>query len=79
MNDFKLVDSVLIVREGDILGKAVAQELGGMDDKDLTESFLQQMSVDYQAPKQKNRTKVIEDPADEGSNKLVPDGQDSIL
>ena len=63
-----IIQSIITVKPDVVLEKAIAAEVGGMDDKDLTESFLNQMSVQYQPTHVKKTTKVVEDLSDEGND-----------
>ncbi len=58
----KIHASELHVKEDESLSKAVAQEITGTDDKDLEESFLSELSVDYPHTPKKKKTTITEDP-----------------
>lgn len=67
-----IVETILNVKPDVSLERAIAGDVGSMDTNDLTESFLNQMSVDY--PHHKGPRKlVVEDPSNEGADFIADD------
>lgn len=71
-----VIGSVLIVRADEVLERAIASDQGSFDDKDLTESFLNQMSVDYPSQRKGGKKTTITENMDEQDKGVVNDGQD---
>ena len=59
------LQTILNVRGESSLEKAIAQEIHGLDDKDLKENLLQELSIDY-GPKKHQTHTIIEDGLDNG-------------
>ena len=68
-----VVYGYLTVKEDATLLKAVASEVTSVDDKDLTESFLNQMSTQYRPDHVRKTKKVVEVAGDEGQDFIADD------
>lgn len=68
-----LVQTILTVKADEVLEKAIASDVSTVDDKDLTESFLNQMSVQYPSTHVKKEKTVVEDLSNEGQDFIRKD------
>lgn len=69
-----IVYGYLTVKEDPTLLKAIAAEtVSTLDDKDLTESFLNQMSTQYRPDHVRKTNTVVEVAGDEGQNFIADD------
>ena len=69
-----IIPSIITVKCDESLERAIAADVGNMDENDLTESFLNQMSVEYRPDHYNgNRKVVVEDPSNEGQDDIEKD------
>lgn len=73
-----IVYGYITVKEDPALMKAIAAEtVSSLDDKDLTEIFLNQMSTQYRPDRVKKTKTVVEVAGDEGQDFISDDSQKS--